>query len=174
MSSECPRSRTSTSDPRVIVVLGAAVWLGGVPSPTLERRCHAAALLWAEGHHDIVIPSGGLGLHPPAEAVVMANLLAHDGVPDSAIEVEAQARSTMETARLVSAMLPPGAGITVVSDTYHLARTWLAFRAHGRNVRVHGAWKGNPPPRLKVMAKAWARESAGLVVYAWRILRGRI
>ncbi|SFG37317.1 DUF218 domain-containing protein [Palleronia marisminoris] len=175
MSSECPRSTTSRAE-RVLVVLGAAVWAEGAPSPTLRRRCAAAAVLWHEGGFDAVIPSGGVGKHPPAEADVMTDLLIAAGVPESAIRPERHATRTIETAQNVARMVPPYARITAVSDRYHLTRIWVAFQTEGLSVQLASAHRSIPAPRRSVTAKAWAREVVGNVAYlvGWvRSARGR-
>ena len=58
----------------VIVVLGAAVWEGGQPSPALKRRLLHGVKLWKEGNAKYIIVSGGIGKHPPSEAAVMKKL----------------------------------------------------------------------------------------------------
>jgi len=103
----------------------------------------------------------------------MRDRLAARGVPVDTITPEDQAGTTMETAANVSAMLAPNVRITVVSDSYHLPRCWLAFRGQGRRVRLHSARTGHPPPRASVAAKAWLREAVALPYYAWRIWRMR-
>lgn len=175
MFSGCPKSTISTPE-RIIVVLGAAVWADGAPSPTLRRRCAAAAQLWSAGGFDRIIPSGGVGRHPPAEADVMAGLLVAAGVPASAIDPERYATRTIETAQYVARMVPPDARITAVSDRYHLTRVWVAFRSVGLIVRLASAHRALPAPRRSVAARAWARESVGNAAYlaAWfsRYCRG--
>jgi vancomycin permeability regulator SanA len=72
----------------VIVVLGAAVWAGGRPSPTLRRRVlHAVELLQC-GHSDILILSGGVGKFPPSEARVMRRVAMSRGVARDKIIME--------------------------------------------------------------------------------------
>ena len=58
----------------VALVLGAAVWPGGRPSPTLRRRALKAAALWHEGQVRAIIGCGGVGRHPPSEAEVIRAL----------------------------------------------------------------------------------------------------
>ena len=80
----------------VIIVLGAAVWPGGQPSPALRRRVtHAVHLLQSEKGRRLLV-TGGLGKHAPAEADVMRQLAIDAGVPPSLILVEDQATSTFE------------------------------------------------------------------------------
>src|SRR5215212_11363379 len=84
--------------PRVAVILGAQVLRGGRPSRTLEARtCHAGEM-FARGEVDLLIPTGGVGEHPPAEADVMARILRGIGVPEGVILREGIARSTWESA----------------------------------------------------------------------------
>jgi vancomycin permeability regulator SanA len=64
----------------VVVVLGTKVLSGGRPSGTLQARTRHAARLYARGEVAIMIPTGGIGKHPPSEAEVMAKILREEGV----------------------------------------------------------------------------------------------
>ena len=155
--------------------MGAAVWPGGQPSPTLVRRTRAAAALYRDGHVDLLVPTGGLGQHPPTEAEAMIRILRAEGVPGDAILPEDRATTTMESAVFVARLLSER-GIdraTVVSDTYHLPRCWLAFRSQGWRCGLQAAGRASPRPKARIAARAWAREAAALPYYAWRILRHR-
>lgn len=160
---------------RVAVILGAAVWTGGVASPTLMRRCDAAARLWHEGGMDLLIPSGGIGRHPPAEAHVMADLLAAAGVPRSVILPEPLAVNTIATARHVAKMMVDRgpAHLILVSDAYHLPRTWLCFRALGYRARLRSTRGAQPPQSTRMAAKQTLREVAALPLTVWRLVRLR-
>ena len=58
----------------VIVVLGAAVWEHGVPSPSLcNRILHAVALLHSELSNTLLL-TGGVGKYPPSEGQAMRRL----------------------------------------------------------------------------------------------------
>ena len=72
----------------VAVVLGAQVLSGGRPSRTLEARVRHAAQLYKEGKVGLVVPTGGLGEHPPSEAEGMACIPPEEGVPEEAVAVE--------------------------------------------------------------------------------------
>ena len=117
----------------VAVVLGAQVLPGGRPSGTLRARARHAARLYAEGEVGLVIPTGGVGEHPPSEAEVMARILRGAGVPEEAIRPEGKARNTRESARLVAAMVKARGirSVVVVTDPLHCVRTVDAFRAEG-------------------------------------------
>ena len=67
----------------VIVVLGAAVWPGGQPSPALQRRILHAVDLWQQGYAVYLLVTGGVGKYPPAEAAVMQRLAVAHGIPPS-------------------------------------------------------------------------------------------
>ena len=152
---------------KVVVVLGAAVWAGGRPSPTMARRCNKAVELWRRGGIDVVIPSGGLGAHPPPEADVMSDLLVAGGVPVDAIERDRAATTTMETAANVARMLEDR-GITrviAVTDPSHGPRTWLAFRCHDLPVRLALTRGVGPKSRISVVARQFLREVIALPVY---------
>jgi uncharacterized SAM-binding protein YcdF (DUF218 family) len=143
---------------RAILVLGAAVWSGGRPSPTLERRTAKAARLWHEGAGQVVIPCGGVGRYPPSEAEVMRTLLGAAGVPDSAIHLEDTSTSTAENiteAKLILDRLGIGA-VVIVSDAYHLPRARMIARRSGLEVET-----ASPPlrgARVRTVLKGTLRE----------------
>lgn len=118
---------------RVAVVLGTQVLPDGRPSPTLEARVRHAARLYAEGGAGLLIPTGGLGQHPPSEAEVMARVLREEGVPEEAVAPEDRALSTWDSARLVAQMAEKLGvrSVVVVTDPLHCVRTVAAFRRAG-------------------------------------------
>ena len=120
------------------VVLGSQVLSGGRPSGTLCARTLHAARLHAAGAIGLLIPTGGVGDHPPSEAEVMARILRQSGVPEEDILLEAEAGSTRESARLVAEMAR-GRGIRsllVVTDPLHCVRAMEAFRVGGFGARA--------------------------------------
>ncbi|TQV76231.1 YdcF family protein [Denitrobaculum tricleocarpae] len=133
----------------VIVVLGAAVWSRGRPSPTLDRRVRRGLELFRAGEADRLLFTGGLGRHPPAEAEVMRRIALDEGIDTSRIEVESASRNTMENA-VNSAKIMTDRGwnsAVLVSDRIHLPRAALVFRSLGIKVRVRGvsgAWSQGP------------------------------
>ena len=118
---------------RVALVLGAAVWAGGVPSPTLARRAAHAAALWREKRVDFIVGCGGLGRHGPAEAEVIAALLRAEGVPEGAIGLEPASGTTRENLRLaVPVFRALGADrVVIVTDAWHAPRALLIARQEG-------------------------------------------
>ena len=136
------RSVASESDTpdgaEAAVVLGAQVLSGGRPSGTLRARTRHAARLYNEGGAGLVIPTGGVGEHPPSEAEVAARILREAGVPEEAILLEGEARNTWESARLVGEMARERGiqSLLLVTDPLHCVRTVGVFRAEGLLVRA--------------------------------------
>ncbi len=122
-----------------IVVLGAAVWDNGAPSPTLYERTRHGAGLFKQDLAQYLILTGGLGKNPPAEATVMRQLAVEWGIPADNIITENQATSTAESARLVAAIMEDKGlkSALLVSDGFHLPRAKLLFREHG--IEVYGS-----------------------------------
>ena len=92
-----------------------------------------AARLYKEGGVSLLVPTGGLGKHPPSEAEVMARILREEGVPGSAVLLEGRALNTWDSARLVAGMADKlgTRSVVVVTDPLHCVRTLAAFRRAG-------------------------------------------
>jgi uncharacterized SAM-binding protein YcdF (DUF218 family) len=118
---------------RVAVVLGTQVLSGGRPSRTLEARVRHAARLYKEGKVGLLVPTGGLGDHPPSEAEVMDRILREEGVPEDAVLLEDRALNTWDSAWLVAGMADKLGvrSVVVVTDPLHCVRTVAAFRKAG-------------------------------------------
>jgi uncharacterized SAM-binding protein YcdF (DUF218 family) len=119
-----------------VVVLGARVLAGGVPSGALQARVERAVALYRRGLAPRLVFSGGVGVHPPSEARVMRALAVSLGVPEAACLLEEQSHSTEQNARhSVAVLRAVGARrVVVVSDPYHLLRARQYFRLHGVEV----------------------------------------
>ncbi|WP_282604498.1 YdcF family protein [Pelagibius sp. Alg239-R121] len=159
----------------VIVVLGAAVWSRGRPSPTLDRRVRRGLELYHEGIADRLLFTGGLGRHPPAEAEVMRRMAIEAGVDPSRIVIEGASRNTLENAVNSARIMSENgwSSALLVSDRLHLPRALMAFRSMGIKVAargVSGAWGRSP-------FRHWWHyplyETAAFVWYAGLILLGR-
>ncbi len=133
------RERAVPAD--VLVVLGARVLPGGVPSGSLQARVEKAVELYQRGLAPRLIFSGGIGVNPPSEAQVMRALAVRLGVPPEACILEEQSHSTEQNARY-SAELLRSLGtrrVVVVSDPYHLLRARQYFRLQGFEVATSPA-----------------------------------
>jgi uncharacterized SAM-binding protein YcdF (DUF218 family) len=142
----------------VALVLGAAVWPGGNPSPTLRRRAlHGAGLVRA-GRAIHIIGCGGVGRHPPAEARVIADLCRNMGV--AAVSEEAASTTTLENLRFAKPILARlgATRVIVVTDWYHAPRArllaWgLGLRAVASCPPLAGTtWRGQLRPALREIA----------------------
>ncbi len=175
----------------VIVVLGAAVAVGGGPSAALRRRVAEGVRRLEAGAAPVLLLSGGKGSGPgggkgdrvPAEAEVMRDLALAAGVaagvaagaPEGRLVLETESRSTLENARC-SARIMRARGWTkalVVTDAVHLPRALLAFRAHGidaKGAAVAGGARDEPAWTWPVHL---AREALALLWYAALIAAGR-
>ena len=146
------------------VILGAAVWRGGEPSPALRRRV-AAAIDAAHGVPDArFLPTGGIGRHAPSEASVMQRLLREAGIAAERIALEEQGTDTLSSIAACVRILDAAddvASVTICTDAYHVARVRAVFRALGVRTAAapaHGAARALGAPRF---AWALAREVAG-------------
>ena len=154
----------------VAVVLGTEVLPGGRPSRTLDARVRHAAGLYARGRVRTLVPTGGLGKHPPAEAEVMGRVLREEGVPDDAMLLEERALNTWDSARLVAGMAGKLGvrSVLVVTDPLHCVRTVAAFERAGLEawaepVYASPMWRGRWSRRGQL-----ARETGALVWYGIR------
>ena len=156
------------------VVLGAQVRAGGKPSGTLLARARHAAALYARGAVGAVIPTGGVGEHPPSEAEVMARILREAGVPEQGIWPEDRARSTRESARLVAVLARArGVGaVAVVTDPLHCVRALGAFRAEGLSAWAAPVYSSPMWRRSELRRRQLVRELGAVVWYRARLWSG--
>jgi uncharacterized SAM-binding protein YcdF (DUF218 family) len=133
--------RSAQSDLRqadVILVLGSAVWPNEQPSPSLRARTERAIELYHEGYAPYLLLSGGLGRYPPEEAEVMRRLALAAGIPEQALILDQEARSTRESITSARVIMQEGGWETalIVSDPFHIQRALLmaadaGFEAYG-------------------------------------------
>jgi uncharacterized SAM-binding protein YcdF (DUF218 family) len=126
-------SRDEAQPAQVIVVLGAAQY-AGKPSPVLRARLDHALDLWDRHLASLLILTGGTGAgDTTSEAAVGRNYARKHGVPDSAILVENEGRTTSESMRAVAAMLEVRGLQTalLVSDPFHMLRLRVLARRFG-------------------------------------------
>lgn len=117
----------------VIVVLGAAQY-NGRPSPVLRARLDHALELWGEGLAPAIVVTGGVGRgDTESEATVGRRYLLARQVPDSALVVQPQGRSTQASMNAVAAWLGERGRhrAILVSDPFHMLRLRLEARRTG-------------------------------------------
>jgi uncharacterized SAM-binding protein YcdF (DUF218 family) len=126
-------SRDEARPAQAIVVLGAAQY-AGKPSPVLRARLDHALDLWNRHLASLLILTGGTGAgDTTSEAAVGRNYARRHGVPDSAILVENEGRTTSESMRAVAGMLEVRGLQTalLVSDPFHMLRLRILARRFG-------------------------------------------
>jgi uncharacterized SAM-binding protein YcdF (DUF218 family) len=122
-----------------IVVLGAAQY-NGIPSPIYQARLDHAIDLFKEGLAPALVMTGGkLPGDRTTEAEAGRRYAMAHGIPEDAILVEDQGRTTLESLRTVGAMLEErGLGSAVfVSDRTHMLRVLRIARDQG--LVAHGS-----------------------------------
>ena len=130
-----------------IVVLGAKVNADGSPSQALYDRTRTACLLYHKGLAGRLVMSGGQGSDEPVcETRVMRQIALDMGVPDEAIILDGEGRSTRATIRS-TARLAERHGwrrVLAVSHDYHLSRIHLLARRAGLEVYTVPAEETRP------------------------------
>lgn len=116
-----------------VVVLGAAQYVGR-PSPVLKARLDHAISLWSRGLAPLFIVTGGMGAgDTTSEGAVGRQYALRHGVPDSAILVENQGRTTRESLEAVADMMHRRDldRAILVSDPFHMLRLSIVARGVG-------------------------------------------
>lgn len=116
-----------------IVVLGAAQYVGR-PSPVLRARVDHAVSLWKRGLAPTLILTGGIGVgDTTSEAAVARKYAMSKGVPDRAIVLEINGRTTSESMRAVARIMDDREqeSVILVSDPFHMLRLSILARRHG-------------------------------------------
>lgn len=143
-----------------VVVLGAKVKPGGVPSLSLKNRLDVAAVYLKEHPHVTAIVTGGQGHDEDrTEASVMRDYLQQQGIETTRIIEEDQSTSTYENLLFAKELLPEGTtGITIISNDFHLRRATFLAAELGLQSDVLPA---KTPASVKV--KSHVRERAALL-----------
>ena len=113
-----------------IVVLGAAQY-NGRPSPVLRARLDHALGLYHDGLAPLIVVTGGVGRgDTTSEAAVGRRYLVSHGVPDTAVAVQGEARTTSASMSAVAAWLRRQGRrrVLLVSDPFHMFRLRLEAR----------------------------------------------
>lgn len=157
-----------------IVVLGAAQY-NGRPSPVLKARLDHAVELFREGLAPAVVVTGGIGPGDRmSEATVGHRYLRSLAVPDSAIIVRPDGRTTEESMRSVADWMHERdlARALLVSDPFHMAR--LRIEAHRADLTAFTSPTRTSPitPGSRIELGYLALEALKLPVTALQALLG--
>jgi len=153
----------------VIIVLGAAVWEGGRPSPALRRRLLHAVTLMKEGKADYLLVTGGLGKYPPTEAAMMKDLATDEGIPAEKIITEEKGTTTFESITECVRIMRNNDWLSsvVVSDPYHLFRATFVFRCFGISAVGSGAKGGR---QANTTIKWWYYHLREIIALFWYVI----
>jgi uncharacterized SAM-binding protein YcdF (DUF218 family) len=118
---------------QAIVVLGAAQYRGR-PSPVLRARLDHAVGLYARGLAPRVVLTGGIAEGDTASEAAVSRLYALEaGVPDSALLLENEGRTTAQSLARVARLLHARRldTVIVVSDPFHVRRAAMVAAREG-------------------------------------------
>ena len=136
-----------------IIVLGAAAY-DARPSPVFEERIRHGLDLYQRGYAPVLIFTGGYGNGAPfAESQVARKYALQQGIPDSAIMIEAVSRNTRENL-LQARKLMQERGlhrVIVVSDPLHMARALRLCRQLG----IDAVGSPTPSTRFRTVHTQW-------------------
>lgn len=143
-----------------VVILGAKVKPGGIPSLSLKNRLDAA-VDYLQKYPDVkAIVTGGQGADEDrTEASVMANYLIEYGIDEKRILLEEQSTTTYENLLYAKSLMPQNTtSITIISNDFHLKRATILAQKLGLQADVVGA----PTPKV-VNTKSRIRERFAII-----------
>jgi uncharacterized SAM-binding protein YcdF (DUF218 family) len=147
-----------------IVVLGAAQY-NGKPSPVLRARLDHALTLYQEGLAPTMVVTGGIGEGDRvSEATVGRQYLVARGVPDSAVVVRPDGRSTQASIQSVAEWAGERGvhRVLLVSDPFHMLR----LRLEAGRTRLEAF---TSPTRTSPISANWRYELFFFGTEAWKI-----
>lgn len=110
------------------------------PGPASLRRALSCTALYEAGVSDTIVFTGA-GNQFASAARAMATVAMREGVPPEAVRVDRLAGSTLQNAAFGLALLDDAPDhVVIVTDAFHLSRSWVIFHAFGVDrVDVHAA-----------------------------------
>jgi len=128
------------SKKNVAVVLGAAVWSGNVPSPTLSSRVDKALELLEQGFVGKIVLTGGNAPGELPESEVAFEYARVNGVDTSKVIIENSTSSTADQIRWIRKNLLTENNsfddIILISDAYHLPRAIEISKFYKLDIKV--------------------------------------
>lgn len=136
-----PKSNTDLNRFDAIIVLGTPADGDGNPTPNQLARVTEAVNEYKRGVASHIILSGGAVANRFAEARVMERSAQAQGIPESAIVEETQARDTIENACFSARIMNEHGwrSAEVISSAWHLPRAGMIFNALPVKWRIHAA-----------------------------------
>lgn len=124
-----------------IIVMGAAQYRGR-PSPALRTRLDHAIALWQRGLASRMVLTGGIGTGDSvSEAAVGRQYVLTRGVPDSAILLDNEGRSSAQSLRIAADLMKAHRlrSAIAVSDPLHMLRLEILGRRFGLDLHTSPA-----------------------------------
>jgi len=121
------------------VVLGAAVWSGNNPSPSLSSRVDKAIELYKQGYAGKLLLTGGNAPGELSEAEVAFNYAKEMGMDTKKISIEQETTSSSEQIKFIRSNLVTNKNIKdiiIISDSYHLPRVLEISRFYNIDIKV--------------------------------------
>jgi uncharacterized SAM-binding protein YcdF (DUF218 family) len=139
-----PTSNTSLARFDAIIVLGTPADSDGNPTPMQLARVTEGVREYERGVATRLILTGGATNKGFVEAQVMARTAEAEGIPASAIEIEPQAKDTIQNACYAERIMKAHGwrSAEVVSSAMHLPRAGMIFS------RLPVAWRAHAAPPL--------------------------
>ena len=134
-----------------IIVLGAAIWPGGIPSPSLERRIVESVRLYKDRVADYLILSGGMGVYPPEECIVMKNRAMALGIAPEKILLDPDSMSTFSSLVNCKKIMESEEfnNAIIVTDYYHVFRCAVSSKLLGLRCSIRGLKNREETPYIK-------------------------
>ena len=128
------------SKKNIAVVLGAAVWSGNIPSPTLSSRIDKALELLDNGFVGEIVFTGGKAPGELPESEVAYEYARAKGIDASILIIEDSTSSTADQMRWIkNNLLTDGISsgdIIIISDAYHLPRAIEISKFYKLDIKV--------------------------------------
>lgn len=137
-----PRPDPATLDRAdAIMCLGTGLDENGQPGSMAQARVETCVDLFRHGVAPVVIFTGGLDeASGVTEGDAMARAALALGLPESALLVERESRSTLQNALFSLPLVPDAERIVLVTQAFHLPRSWASYRwAGARGVALYPA-----------------------------------
>lgn len=170
-----PTANTSLTRFDAIIVLGTPADSDGNPTPELLARVTEGVREYERGVAPRMILTGGAAHNQFVEAQVMARTAEAEGIPETAIFVEPEARNTMENACYAGRIMKAHGwrSAEVVSSASHLPRAGLLFNRLPLEWRTHAAPPLEPEPGYSPWATASLETAKTMRYLAWTRWTGR-
>jgi uncharacterized SAM-binding protein YcdF (DUF218 family) len=151
-----PTSNTSLTRFDAIIVLGYPADRDGNPTPEMLARVTEGVHEYERGVAPRLILSGAAAHNQFVEARVMAATAHAQGIPESAIFEEPQARDTIQNACYAARIMKAHGwrSAEVVSSASHLPRAGIIFNEYPLEWRTHAAPLLAPEPSAHPWAEA--------------------